>query len=43
MKKILNGHHTENIIKNRKELLSEGVDILVHNCFTQLSPHGNRM
>lgn len=31
------------LIKNRKDLLSEGVDILACSCFRQLWPHGNRM
>lgn len=31
------------LIRNRKDLLSEGIDILACSCFIQLSPHGNRM
>lgn len=31
------------LIKNRKDLLSEGVDILACSCFRYLSPHDNRM
>lgn len=45
IKKILNGSNIliYLVIKNRKEMISEGLDILACSCFMQLSPQGITM